>query len=46
MNYNVFQNENLKEKDSITSCVFSSTNYDAKLFTIYRAQFVKKVLCD
>ncbi len=46
MNHDVFRNENLEEKDNVTSCVLSSTNYDAKLFTICKAQFVKKVLCD
>ncbi len=46
MNYNVFRNKNLEEKNSVTSCVLSSTNYDAKLFTICRAQSIKKVLCD
>ncbi len=46
MNYNVFQDENLKKKDSVTSYVLSSIDYDAKLFIVCRAQFVKKVLCD
>ncbi len=46
MNYNVFRDKNLEERDSVTNCVLNSTNYDAKLFTICRAQFVKKVSCD
>ncbi len=33
MDYDVFRNENFEEKDSVTSCVLNSTNYDAKLFT-------------
>jgi len=46
MNYNVFWDENLEEGDNVTSCVLSSINYDAKLFTICKAQLVKKVSCD
>ena len=46
MNYNVFRDKNLEEKNSVTSCVLSSTNYDAKLFIVCRVQLAKKVLCD
>ena len=44
IDYNIFETENLEKKNSITNCIFSSTNYNTKLFTIYRTQFVKKVL--
>ncbi len=46
INHDVFQDENLEKEDNVTSCVLSSINYDAKLFTICRAQLVKKVSCD
>ncbi len=36
MNHNVFRNENFEGRDNVMSCVLSSTNYDAKLFTICR----------
>ena len=44
INYNIFETENFGEKDSITNYVFSSTDYDAKLFTVCRAQSAKKIL--
>jgi len=44
INYNIFETENLGEKNSITNCVFSSTDYNTKLFTVCRAQSAKKVL--
>ena len=44
IDYNIFETENLEKKNSITSCIFSSTDYNIKLFTVCRTQSVKKVL--
>jgi len=44
IDYNIFETKNLEEKDNVTSCVLSSTNYNTKLFIVCRTQFAKKIL--
>ena len=44
IDYNIFGTKNLGQKNNITSCILSFTNYSAKLFTVCGIQSVKKIL--